>query len=77
MQLVRHPGLGDDGGQALLQQTQQSGAVVAEGAHLHGAAAALDAQAGVHQQQALGAGLGVDLHRFEQQVVGSVLQSRV
>ena len=73
VQLVRHPGLGDDGGQALLQQAQQGGAVVAEGAHLHGAAAALDAQAGVHQQQALGAGLGVDLHRFEQQVVGSVL----
>ena len=31
VQLVRHPGLGDDGGQALLQQAQQGGAVVAEG----------------------------------------------
>ena len=73
LQLAGHHALGNGGGQALGQQALQLGTVVVQAAHPHGAATALDAQAGVHQQQALFARLGVDLHRFQQQVVGATL----
>ena len=59
--------------QPLGQQALQLGAVVVQAAHPHGATTALDAQAGIHQQQALFTRLGVDLHRFQQQVVGATL----
>ena len=59
--------------QPLGQQALQLGTVVVQAANPHGATTALDAQAGIDQQQALFTRLGVDLHRFQQQVVGAAL----
>lgn len=73
LQLAIHQRLADDGGQTLGQQALQLGAVVVQGANSHSATPAFDAQAGIDQQQALLARLGVDLHRFQQQVVGAPL----
>ncbi len=73
LQLAIHQRACHHSRQALGQQALQLGAVVVQGAHSHGTATAFDAQAGIDQQQALLARLGVDLDRFQQQVVGASL----